>query len=97
MAHPAPSPRLRRFRPLLLRLLVAGVATLAALLLVEIYLQLFPIPYVYMRMRNLVHQYCTRPHPTIQFVNREGFVGPFNNREFRTTIRINSKGLRDRE
>jgi hypothetical protein len=48
-------------------------------------------------MRNVVQRDCTRPHPSIDFVNRENYVGSFSNREFHTHVRINSKGLRDRE
>lgn len=76
--------------------LLAG-SILVALLLAEGVLRIFPTWFIYASMRNVVQRDCTRPHPTIQFVNRENYQGVFSNREFRTTIKINSKGLRDKE
>lgn len=90
------APRSRR-RVLLFRLLAAGLAGGLALLVVEVALRIFPLPVTYMTMRSVVQQVCTRPHPTIQYVNREGYRGTFANREFRTEIAINNRGLRDRE
>jgi hypothetical protein len=80
-----------------LRLALALAATLLALLAAEIVLRLFPTPFIYASMRSVVQQDCTRPHPVLQYVNRENYVGEFANREFHTTVRINPKGLRDRD
>lgn len=70
---------------------------LVGLALFEVVEHLFPAPFVYGAMRNVVQQECTRPHPVMQYVNRENYAGTFANREFRTAVRINSHGLRDRE
>jgi hypothetical protein len=76
--------------------LLAG-SVLAMLALAEGFARVFPDWFVYASMRNVVQRECTRPEPEIEFVNREGYSGSFVNREFRTLVRINSKGLRDRE
>lgn len=94
---PKTNGRQSRLRKLLPRLLVALVATAAALVAGEAALQLNPTPALYASMRNTVQQLCTQPHPTLQYMNRPGYSGIFANREFRTHLRINSKGLRDRE
>ncbi|MGV3720196.1 MAG: SGNH/GDSL hydrolase family protein [Actinomycetota bacterium] len=83
-----------RMLPKIALALVTTVITLGA---GELSLRAAPTPTLYMNMRDVVQQRCTRPHDTIQYVNRENYSGDFNNREFRTKIRINSKGLRDRE
>jgi lysophospholipase L1-like esterase len=79
------------------RVALGGFAALFAFLLVELVLRVVPVPFVYMSMRNVVQRDCTRPHPVMQYVNRENYRGMFRNREFRTTVRINAKGLRGPE
>jgi lysophospholipase L1-like esterase len=60
-------------------------------------LRAFPTPYAYGNMRNIVQQECSRPDPDMQYVNKENYTGTFSNREFSTQVRINAKGLRDRD
>jgi lysophospholipase L1-like esterase len=79
------------------RLGLAAGATLLSLLAVELLLHVFPPPVVYAYERNVVQVYSSQPHPTVQYVNRERFAGEFNNREFHTHVRINERGLRDRD
>lgn len=91
-----PPPLARSPRRTALKLALAAITTLACLAIVEIGLRLNPNPFIYTAMRNTVQNTCTRPHPTIQYVNRENYRGEFRNPEFRTRIVINEQGLRDR-
>jgi hypothetical protein len=63
----------------------------------EAVLRAYPNYFIYASMRNVVQVDCTRPDSGAQYVNRENYVGRFDNHEFRTIVRINSKGLRDKE
>lgn len=96
MSKRSPTPG-RRKTQLLAKIAVAGIATLIALGAGELSLRAAPTPALYMNMRSVVQQQCTRPDAECQYVNRENYQGEFNNREFHTKVRINSHMLRDRE
>ena len=96
MSKSSSKPRTRKTQ-VVAKLALAGVSTLIAIGAGELSLRAAPTSELYMNMRNVVQQQCTRPHPQCQYVNRENYQGEFNNREFRTRVKINSQMLRDRE
>jgi MFS family permease len=91
------TPSLRRARARLANVLLACGTTFVTLFLIESILRLRPTSSIYVNMRSVVQHVATRPHPATQYVNRANYVGTFANLEFRTTIRINKKGLRDKD
>jgi len=85
-------------RSLSVRLAALALALVPALLVLEIGLRVFRVPFIYFAMYETpLQRGAVEPHPDLQYVNRPGYAGTFKTGEFRTGIRINSKGLRDRE
>jgi len=76
---------------------VAGLSALLCLGLLELFFRTVQPAAAYLQMRPVIQQYATRPDPVLQYRQREGFSGRFDTRDFRTTVRINSRGLRERE
>jgi len=82
-----------RFKTLLQNLLLLGIGILAALALAELAVRLF------------VPEYLTAPHPRGMYINEPtrgyaltpNFRAPLQSAEFKTSVAINSLGLRERE
>lgn len=77
--------------------IACAISSLLCALLLEGVFRVQQPAVVYLNLRPNVQEYCTRPDPVLQYRNREGFTGRFRTGDFSTTVRINSRGLRDRE
>lgn len=71
-------------------------SSLLALAALEGACRLAPTRQVYYRLLLSSQGSMVRPHPSWLYANRPGFRGEFNSRLFRTSVRINGQGLRER-
>jgi hypothetical protein len=70
-----------------------------AVVLAELYVRYDPPPAVYEATRNIVQRTHSEPspNPMLGYLPRANFTGRFSNREFDTTVQINSQHMRDKE
>lgn len=79
--------------------ILLAISFASSLFAAELYLRWNPPVAVYMATRNIVQQTHSEPSsdPRISYIPRAGLIKPFRNREFNTTVKINSMNMRDRE
>lgn len=80
-------------------ILLSLASLIFSLIGAELYLRWNPTPYVYAMTRHVVQHTHSEPitHPVLGYIPKANLIKPFRNREFDTTIRINSQNMRDQE